>query len=249
MAEHRPIKRARTGDTGDTVDTEDTGGLVPTDVDIGGGTVLRLLQDPGQTWSEQPDEDTTGSRLWPAALALTSYLLSESPARDWTSVRALELGAGLGLVGLALASRGADVVLTELAGQTNLLRRNATESSSCSTSGVNGTGRVQVEILDWAHPTDAVCDSHFDVVVGSDICYGEAQEDQLLIGLLLRLCGPDTEVFLALSDYREEREDGFASDFFMAADQAGFEAELVRHDHRHRRRPHAPHTRRVTRAS
>ena len=73
--------------------------------------------------SEQPDEDTTGSRLWPAALALTSYLLSESPARDWTNVRALELGAGLGLVGLALASRGADVVLTELAGQTNLLRQ------------------------------------------------------------------------------------------------------------------------------
>jgi 2-polyprenyl-3-methyl-5-hydroxy-6-metoxy-1,4-benzoquinol methylase len=67
--------------------------------------------------------DTTGGRLWQAALLLANHLLSDATNCDAVArchkpgSRLIEVGAGLGLVGLALASavagRGCSVTLTD----------------------------------------------------------------------------------------------------------------------------------------
>ena len=60
-----------------------------------------------------------GAQQWPSGLALAKHL-----ARHAVAGRCLELGAGLGLVGL-LAAKSAHVVLTDLEEMQELLRRTA----------------------------------------------------------------------------------------------------------------------------
>ncbi|HLW94678.1 MAG TPA: hypothetical protein VKS25_04810, partial [Solirubrobacteraceae bacterium] len=62
------------------------------------------------------------AELWPSGVAL-ARVVSEL---DLTGMRALELGAGLGLPALAAAVRGADVLATDWADEAvALLRENA----------------------------------------------------------------------------------------------------------------------------
>ena len=244
-------------------DDFDETGLLLTEVDIGNGIVVEILQDPGCKWCGEPHKDTTGSRLWPGAIALTNYLVGterdnivakieleedrvpvKTVQSDWPSTRVLELGAGLGLVGIALACYGASVTLTELRGQLNLLRRNVEINygnllrGGCKTYSVNQDTQLQLnhkvrckaQELDWAHTAmlpAGIEKGSFDVIIGSEICYDD-ESDPLLISLLTRVCSPATLVFLSLCDHREEREDGFPSDFFKAAHGAGFDCKIVK---------------------
>jgi predicted nicotinamide N-methyase len=70
-----------------------------------------------------------GVTLWPASIALVTYLLKRHGRDYFTKLRVLELGAGVGLVGISLARVGAEVTLTD-AGNTyapgvlDLLREN-----------------------------------------------------------------------------------------------------------------------------
>ena len=77
----------------------------------------------------------------------------------------MELGSGTGIAGLACAALGAaQVVLTDLAENLPLLRRNATRNgwvqSLCG-------AEVSVEKLDWHTDALPAC----DLVLGADVCY------------------------------------------------------------------------------
>jgi len=79
--------------------------------------------------------------------------------------RIVELGSGTGIAGLACAALGASqVVLTDLAENLALLRRNATRNgwvqSLCGCE-------VSVEKLDWNTDALPAC----DLVLGADVCY------------------------------------------------------------------------------
>jgi len=73
------------------------------------GIALRVL-DPKHAGSVTGDA-SIGLRLWPAALVLQQYLKANWDAFDCGSV--LEIGAGVGFVGLWCASAGARTVLTD----------------------------------------------------------------------------------------------------------------------------------------
>lgn len=69
----------------------------------------------------------TSSVLWPAATRLAEHFCGAGRAPGggaWTTLRGLEVGAGLGLTGAALAALGVAMVLTDCEVAMPLLRRN-----------------------------------------------------------------------------------------------------------------------------
>ena len=130
--------------------------------------------------------DTTGLRLWPAAIPLAARLnevVLPSLRRETRSrpLRLLELGAGRGLVGIALAALSADVsvVLTDDArafvskdgvsqSSLDVLRDNiALNTELCG-------GRVSAERCIWGDDADAErlrSSGKFDLIIGSDLLY------------------------------------------------------------------------------
>ena len=97
-------------------------------------------------------------------------------------LRLLELGAGVGLVGLWAAARGAQdgaqliaqVVLTDRGfASLELMRRNAAFFAVCATTTAPTTTAptVQVRALDWAEAHPAWLDGSFDLVAASDALY------------------------------------------------------------------------------
>ncbi|HYW06215.1 MAG TPA: methyltransferase domain-containing protein [Longimicrobium sp.] len=107
-----------------------------------------------------------GIVLWPAAIALAHEVAARGDAL--AGKRVLELGAGTGLPGIVAASLGARVVQTdrqELA--MDVCRRNAER---------NGVTAIEHRLADWTEWDDA---EHYDLIIGSDILYGDAMHPHL----------------------------------------------------------------------
>jgi hypothetical protein len=66
---------------------------------------LRILQQPTSITAKKVG---VGACLWDGAILLAAYLVS-MPRHKFVGARCIELGAGVGLVGLALAKMGAEV--------------------------------------------------------------------------------------------------------------------------------------------
>ncbi|KAF2128185.1 hypothetical protein P153DRAFT_377039 [Dothidotthia symphoricarpi CBS 119687] len=96
--------------------------------------------------------DDIGLKTWAASYMLAKRLHTFGIVQPGTSRRpqVLELGSGTGLVGLAMAALGADVVLTDLPSIHANLSRNAEDNAGTvrHNGGVTRTG-----VLDWANPT------------------------------------------------------------------------------------------------
>lgn len=160
---------------------------------------IQLVEDPTGCVAVM----STGAVLWPAAAALIDWLGSELPAESDTPRHALELGAGLGSVGLFLNMfMGHGVVVTDVAEATELLVKNVNANFK------DGVGGPIVENLRWNDTEDIkqVC-SHtphgFDVIVGSDITYREDLLDSLLL-TCEKCLKPGGRVFLTMQDRTNE---------------------------------------------
>lgn len=117
----------------------------------------------GSTWrlAQAPNTNHLGTTVWDASIILAKWM--EKNARKGSELsrpklvgkRVLELGAGMGLGGLAAAALGADVELTDVAEVLPLLRQNAEAlmgKATLATSDaawVAGAGSVSVRELDW----------------------------------------------------------------------------------------------------
>eukprot|EP00882_Tetradesmus_deserticola_P020392 GHRQ01022031.1.p1 GENE.GHRQ01022031.1~~GHRQ01022031.1.p1 ORF type:complete len:180 (+),score=67.43 GHRQ01022031.1:225-764(+) len=85
------------------------------------GVNLRLAQDPSS--------EHLGTTVWDASIVLAKYLEKNMRKGEFSrpkasGKRAIELGAGMGLAGLAFALIGANVLLTDVAEVMPLLQRN-----------------------------------------------------------------------------------------------------------------------------
>ncbi|KAE8556342.1 hypothetical protein EYB25_001043 [Talaromyces marneffei] len=142
-----------------------------------------LLKEPLQL--KEDLKEGCGGQLWPAGLLLSRYMLEEH-ATDLVGKTIVELGAGGGLVGLAVA-RGCQtdkpIYVTDQKPMMQLMADNIS---------LNGLStKVKPVLLDWAESPPAEIPEHPEIVLAADCVYFEPAFP-LLISTLQRLLGPDT---------------------------------------------------------
>jgi len=149
----------------------------------------------------------TSSVAWPVATRMARHLCEHSEKLRFRGRSAVELGAGLGIIGAVAAGLGAaPVVLTDCEGAMPLLERN---KSKLSEDGV----AVEVAQLEWGNAEQSTSileqtdqKDGFDLVVGSDIVIAGFDTDKLCTSILALLSRkPDAMVLLGY-EFREEWE-------------------------------------------
>ncbi|XP_012263632.1 protein N-lysine methyltransferase METTL21D-like [Athalia rosae] len=141
--------------------------------------------------------------VWDASLVLAKYLdvlcRDDRLGKDWLlNKKVLELGAGLGCVGMTAACLGAEVVLTDLANVLPALNKNI-EMNKHHWKNCGGSAKAQE--LAWSK--DAVIDFKPDIVVLADCVY-YTESIEPLLNTLERLCGATSNTYALLS--QEERD-------------------------------------------
>lgn len=132
--------------------------------------------------SETPLHDfPLWAKVWEASWILADFLagLPADPGK-----RFIEIGCGLGLVGVVAASFGHKVVMTEHNSEALEFARANVELNQCSD--------VEILDLDWNSPS---LYGRFDYIVGSEVVYHE-KDFEPLKNLFERLLKPEGEVIL-----------------------------------------------------
>ncbi|EMD97817.1 hypothetical protein COCC4DRAFT_173875 [Bipolaris maydis ATCC 48331] len=108
-----------------------------------------------------------GGQLWPAGMVLSKYMLRKH-RDDVAGKEIVELGAGGGLVGLAVAigcNVDKPVHITDQIPMFDLMERNI---------ALNGLeSRVKASVYDWGEPTPSQLPSHPDIILAADCVYFE----------------------------------------------------------------------------
>ena len=134
-----------------------------------------LLDDPDVLEANRRDDYMPyWSYLWPAAEPMARALAHA----DWPAgTRMLELGAGIGLVGLAAQARGWDVTFSDYdESSLQLCRLNAIR---------NGLPEPALLKLDWREPADL----QFPVILGCEVIY-ERRNHEPILELLSKMLAP-----------------------------------------------------------
>ena len=106
------------------------------------------------------------AKLWEASIVL-AHILAAEPRRQ--GGRFLELGAGLGLPGIAASAAGFETLLTD--------NEQVILDFQQVSAGANGSERMEHLLFDWLHPPEI---GSFDVIGGAEILYTEEVLDPLL---------------------------------------------------------------------
>ncbi|KAI9673273.1 MAG: hypothetical protein M1829_004338 [Trizodia sp. TS-e1964] len=150
----------------------------------------------------QLHEDLTkgcGGQIWPAGMVLARYLLGKLKADNqvFLGKKIVELGAGGGLVGLALA-KGCDIgcplYITDQTPMLALMKKNIQ---------LNGLEeKVQAEVLDWGDSIpDEILNPPPDIILAADCVYFQPAFP-LLQETLMKLMGPATKVYFCFKRRR-----------------------------------------------
>ncbi|KAF2625552.1 hypothetical protein BU25DRAFT_396916 [Macroventuria anomochaeta] len=136
-----------------------------------------------------------GGQLWPAGMVLGKYMLRKHKD-DLAGKTIVELGAGGGLVGLAVAV-GCNVTeplhITDQDEMFELMKKNI---------GLNDlSARVSASIYDWGQPTPSGLPQHPDVILAADCVYFEPAFP-LLQQTLKDIIGPNTVCYFCFKRRR-----------------------------------------------
>lgn len=128
------------------------------------------------------DDFPLWAKIWEASLILSDYLAGLKPEPD---KRFLEIGCGLGLVGIVASAFGHRVVMTEYYDHAlNFARANAQR---------NNLSAIEITKLDWFDPQ---LKERFDYITGSEITYSE-ENFRPLSNLFKTYLKPSGEIILA----------------------------------------------------
>ena len=141
------------------------------------------------------------AELWPAAVALAHYVAQRL---DLAGRRVLELGCGLGLVGVVAALQGAQVLCTDYEPAALAFAHYNARRNACR--------QVRFRLVDWRRPA---LHRRYEYILASDVVY-EARNFGPLVALLQR--------FLARGGSAVFSEPGRANavPFFALLRQRGF---------------------------
>eukprot|EP01114_Cavostelium_apophysatum_P002472 TRINITY_DN12205_c0_g1_i1.p1 TRINITY_DN12205_c0_g1~~TRINITY_DN12205_c0_g1_i1.p1 ORF type:complete len:252 (-),score=26.34 TRINITY_DN12205_c0_g1_i1:13-747(-) len=147
-----------------------------------------------------------GATVWDICIAMCKYFeRSEYKADYFRTKRFIELGSGVGLLGIAIAAMGAHITLTDQARMIPILEKNVKDNIKVESY------KVKVAELDWGDNVPAV-NPPFDVIVGSDLTY-EAEAIPPLIRVLRALSDLNTTIIYG----HEERGMDCESIFYTLA--------------------------------
>ena len=122
---------------------------------------------------------TYWQRVWPAGLGLSAYIVERFGPDGLRGRRVLDLGCGVGLVGIVCGRLGADVTfLDREAGALAAVRRNCRR---------NGVGFAQTIGGDWNHGGNRLAPDAYDLVVGGDVVYDDVEWPAIGTGLMRTL--------------------------------------------------------------
>jgi predicted nicotinamide N-methyase len=175
---------------------------------------------------DDPDEDRLPfwAELWPSGTALANAIAGRSLAGR----RVLDLGCGLGLVGVTAAMAGATVLAVDRSPEA--IRFAAVNASR------NGV-RLQTAVAAFEEPERLLVEGRWDLVLAADVLY-EQRNVPVLVWLLPRLVAADGEVWLA------DPGRSMLDRFLAAVDATGWRREQVAADPDtvaiHRLRPAVP---------
>ncbi|KAL4896329.1 putative methyltransferase-domain-containing protein [Aspergillus ambiguus] len=172
-----------------------------------------------------------GGQLWPAGMVLARYLLRQRRS-DLVDKQIVELGAGGGLVGLAVAlgQRDAEshprtdetkdagpspIYITDQSPMLPLMETNI-ELNGLSSS-------VKASVLDWGEPLPTAIPTHPSIILAADCVYFEPAFP-LLISTLKDLMGPESVCYFC---YKKRRR---ADIRFMKSAKKIFDIEEIRDD-------------------
>lgn len=111
--------------------------------------------------------EATAHKVWPGAYLLASYLSQPEVAVLVAGARVVELGAGSGVPGLAAWAAGAEVVLTDLEENLDIIERAVDANYA--------RGSVRTAALDWCSPLPHALipssDRRWDIVLAADCVF------------------------------------------------------------------------------
>ncbi|XP_059926532.1 protein-lysine methyltransferase METTL21C-like isoform X3 [Gadus macrocephalus] len=159
-----------------------------------------------------------GSVMWPAALALCSYLDSNRLETELLGKRVLELGAGTGLVAIVASLLGAAVTATDLPDILGNLTANVMRNT-------RGRCRFTPEFtaLSWGNELEYLFPrslQNYDYVLAADVVYHHDFLAELLL-TMEHFCQPGTTLLWA-NKVRFTTDPTFTQNF-----KESFHAELV----------------------
>jgi D-xylulose reductase len=142
--------------------------------------------------------DDLGLKTWAASYLLAKRLHSFGlvPTHTQNRLQVLELGSGTGLVGLAMAGLGADVLLTDLPSICSNLEHNVHQNHEV-VSGNGGAARAAM--LDWTRPhiceplqgDDEGIPEKFPVILAADSLYS-SDHPRMLVDTIAVWLSPDS---------------------------------------------------------
>lgn len=164
------------------------GGWSERELVLGKHTVRILLPAQPDEFLEQleqrdnasQEDDPYWAELWPASLPMAKLIL----AMDWkANTSAIELGCGIGVVGLAGLIAGLDVRFTD--------RVQLAVDTSIENAHRNGFTYARGQLLDWAEPPQ----QRYPIVLASDVLYDQKLHS-LLVDTIDAILDPDGRCWL-----------------------------------------------------
>ena len=156
-----------------------------------GNKTLRILQirDYEEYLVELIDENGAAimdlpfwAKVWDSSFVL-AYFLGKQPVVFGQHM--LEIGAGMGIVGIYAALCGHRVTVTDINEDALLFAR--------ANALLNGASQVKVRMLDWASSN---LSETYDVILGSEVVY-DRQSYPALVSFLQKTLAPGGIIFLA----------------------------------------------------
>lgn len=180
-----------------------TRGFTITHVDDPDTLLDELIQRPDTDPDVLDERLPYWSEVWPTALALTPFILEGGLIAPNDTV--IELGCGLGLPGIAAATRSENVIVTDYQQDAlHLARINAL---------TNLERDIPTALIDWRQPPEL---QKADILIAADIAY-EERFFQPILNTFNQLLKPGGHIMLG------EPNRPFAKPFFEQLEHAGWE--------------------------